>query len=544
MINKDEFSVHYSEELEGEYDCIDRLVLNGYCPKLLTGGGIRDFHRRLKGGDSGLNTAALMRFAGVVSKRVSCYCKEKNIPFIHYQSGERKHEDAEKLYPSDASFEGIFAIFCSRATGMLWEVYEYAQGKISIRRKKKPSLVNHYYFHIKDKQWGHVCIRMCAHPPFGCMIILNGHEWVSNSSLVSSLELKKESTCFISYNNGDKLSLVADTLKQQGQLESVCQRWIYSCLWFALDYEAQKKVGFTYQFSVYQVEYSRNFLFKRGSQMDAVYQYLLDLTRNRIGIDSLKTILGRKNRPYNTKSHASAPEVAVQRPDYNLTVFKISVGKLTFKLYDKGERTLRAEVVVHNSKALGCKKSLPYFEEMVGKLEGLMENFMNNITYAHKSLIDDGTLQNLSTPSQKGKARLAGIKLTHERDVAAMESVLELMLCPNGFGAKELKEVMQHKGFSNYGIAQARYDMRKMREKKLIEKIRKKQKSRVTRNGIQTLAAALCIWKQELKPMLTAVNKENVDINCKEITEMEKRIFEARTIIQELSAIYGVKIAA
>lgn len=103
-----------------------------------------------------------MKMAGVMSKRVQGYCKKKNIPFMHYQTGERKHEDAEKLMPADTTFEGIFAIFCSRAPSLLWEVKEFGNGKIDIRRKKKTSLVNHYYFHIKDKQCGHVCVRMCA----------------------------------------------------------------------------------------------------------------------------------------------------------------------------------------------------------------------------------------------------------------------------------------------------------------------------------------------------------------------------------------------
>jgi len=82
----------------------------------------------------------------------------------------------------------------------------------------------------------------------------------------------------------------------------------------------------------------------------------------------------------------------IETHDYNLTVFKIHVGKLTLKLYDKGERTLRAEVVVHNTKELGCKRSLEYFEAMVVKLNELMGNFINNITYAHTAIIDDGTM--------------------------------------------------------------------------------------------------------------------------------------------------------
>lgn len=195
-----------------------------------------------------------------------------------------------------------------------------------------------------------------------------------------------------------------------------------------------KKTGFSYQYSVHQVEYSRNYLFKRGRQLDDVYQHILNLTRERIGMGYLKTLLGRKTRPYTTKHHCSAPKVHVQTHDYNLTVFKINVGKLTLKLYDKGERTLLVEVVVHNTKELGCKRSMEYFEEMVGKLNDLMGSIMNNITYAHSAVIDDGTIENLSMPVKIRKTRLAGIALTNKRNVALMESVLAFMIYPKGFG--------------------------------------------------------------------------------------------------------------
>ncbi len=544
MKYKNKFSEHYADLLEGQYDCIDRIVLNAYYPKLLSGGGLRDWWRQLKGDDSDLNTAALMRMAGVVSQRVQAYCKKNNMPFVHYQTGERKHEDAAKLLPLDASFEGIFAIFCSRATSLLWEVREFGNGKIDIRRKKKASLVNHYYFHIKDKQWGHVCMRMCAHPPFSCNIILNGHEWVGNHRQTAGLAVTKESNCFTSYNDGEKLSQIADTLKHQGQLEKVCQRWIYSCLWFALDYEAQKKTGFSYKFSVYQVEYSRNFLFKRGRQLDDVYQHIINLTRERIDMPYLKTLLGKKTRPYITKHHCSAPEVQVQTPDYNLTVFKIHVGKLTLKLYDKGERTLRAEVVVHNTKELGCKRSLEYFEAMVAKLNELMSSFINNITYAHAAAIDDGTMENLSKPVQTGRTRLAGITLTNKRNVALMECVLALMIYPKGFSCADLKEMMRKKRFKDYSVNNARYDMRKLKGKTLVQKIKGKQKYQATKKGIQNMSAALCVWKQELKPFLTMVNKKSIDQQSKELNSVEMHFYNARKEIHSISNLYGLKIAS
>ena len=318
----DKLSEHYDSLLSGKYDCVDRIVLNAYFPMLTTGGGLRCWYRELTGGDKGLDTNRLIRFAGTFSKRVQSYCKSNNIPFHHYKSGERKHEDAENLIPSDKSFTGIFAIFCSRASTRLWEVKCFGQGKIDIYRKKENSLVNHYYIHIMDAEWGHICIRICAHPPFNCLIILNGHEWVERHKETRELNITKEGNCFTSYTDGKKLSKIADNLKKEGQLDKVCQKWVYQCLWFGLAYEEQSKSRFKYKFSVYQVEYSRNLLFKTGRKLDNVYQNLITLTRQRLDIDRLKTIFGVKKRPYRC-THSTAPEVRIERPDYNLTIFKI-----------------------------------------------------------------------------------------------------------------------------------------------------------------------------------------------------------------------------
>ncbi|MBU0559258.1 MAG: hypothetical protein KJ799_02120 [Bacteroidetes bacterium] len=115
----DDLSEHYSEIIDGRYDCIDRIVLNAYCLILLVPGGVRNWYRIIKGSDIDLDTNALMRFAGKFSRRVQAYAKSKSIPFIHFRTGERKYTEAEKLLPQDKSFIGIFAIFCSRAPSLL-----------------------------------------------------------------------------------------------------------------------------------------------------------------------------------------------------------------------------------------------------------------------------------------------------------------------------------------------------------------------------------------------------------------------------------------
>jgi hypothetical protein len=54
-----------------------------------------------------------------------------------------------------------------------------------------------------------------------------------------------------------------------GRRTQVIDRWIYTaCLCFGLDLADQARSGFRYDYSVYQVEYSRNLLFASGAVME------------------------------------------------------------------------------------------------------------------------------------------------------------------------------------------------------------------------------------------------------------------------------------
>ncbi len=85
----------------------------------------------------------------------------------------------------------------------------------------------------------------------------------------------KEGNCFTQVSDAAGLARVADAMirpsgeTDEGRLVQVCERWIYStCLCFALDLAEQERTGFQYSYSVYQAEYSRNFLFESGHIID------------------------------------------------------------------------------------------------------------------------------------------------------------------------------------------------------------------------------------------------------------------------------------
>lgn len=507
----DEYSAYYADLLENTYDCVDRIVLNAYFRMGQRAGGFRTWWRQLMGSDDNLDNAHLMRMAGRFSRRVRAHAKAHQIPLLDCAPGERKHEIAEAHFPKDPGFIGVFVILVARAPAPVWDVQCSKSGKIVNLARKYP-YVNHYSFHILDPNWGHIVIKMSGHPPFGAQIILNGHEYVACQARKEGIQFTKEGNCFTQISEPTRLAQIADTLSSPdsiGRLTQVCERWIYSaCLCFGLDLAEQEKTHFHYDYSIYQQEYSRNLLFLRGSQLEQVFQGTIERTRSLLDVKTLKTIFGSKRRPFRHQGHKEPRcEVVLERPAYDLTVFKLHFGKITAKMYTKGERVLRIEVIVHNTKALHCGRSLPKFSEIVLRLKEILNRFLNALRCMDVAAISEDSLDNWLNPSQVGRTRVGGVNINQPRMRAVIEAVIALAAAPHGFRCADLANKVQNSAIRDYTPRQAAYDLKKLRGKSLVRKIDNSRRYEPLPEGLQNMAALLIVREKVLKPVLAGAGK-------------------------------------
>jgi hypothetical protein len=512
----DELSSYYAELLEGSYDCVDRVVLNAYFPMGQTGGGLRTWWRQLHGSDANLNDGQLRDMAGTLSRRLRAYCARHQVPVIEAEAGQRKHELAEEHLPKDPKFRGLFLVITGNAPAPVWEVKRNARNQIiEVQHRRKWPYVKHSYFHLIDAEWGHVTLRMCGYPPFGTQVILNGHEWVERQAVRQQVTVAKSGNCFVEGSDFAQVNRLAARLQREsaiGKLAAVCERWLYSsALCFALTREEQQRSGFQYQYSVFQLELSRNLLFARGGTMDEVYQKLIDRTRQPLELEHLKTIFGFRHRPrQKLKRGRRGPEVAkeVQAHGYDLTVFKVRWGNLTLKIYDKGGRVLRVEVVVHNAKELRCGKVLQKLPVLLERMSGMLVRFLNTVQVAHVSFLDQGAFERWAEPSTRGTRRLAGIDLNKARNRHVVDAVVGLATQPEGFSLAELAGAVRARtawGPKKYSVRQAAYDLAKLRGKKLVR--RKDQSRRYVSDpsGVRTMCAYLLLREKVIKPLLAGV---------------------------------------
>jgi len=500
----DRLGTLYQDLLSDSYDCVDRIVLNAYFRMGHDPGGFRVWWRALTGSDATLENTYLMRMAGRFSRRVRGYAKAHGIPVIDCSAGQRKHDLAEEYLAKTTVTQGLFLILVGRAQAPVWDV----NAKHHIERKKPMPYVNHYSFHILDPDWGHLTIKISGHPPFPAQVILNGHEYVACRARKAGLRFTKEGNCFTTISDAAGLAKIADTLSEPraiGRLSQVCERWIYRCLCFALDFDEQKRSGFHYQYSSYQIEYSRNLVFEVGGHLDQVFQALIDRSRAPLDLKSIRTILGYRRRPrYRRRAKRLAEwEVSLEKPAYDLTIFKLHCGKLTLKIYSKGERVLRIEAVAHNTQELNCGRALAKFPEVVSRLKSVLERFADALSCIDQCFIADDMLEQLPAASQVGKTTVGGIDLNKTRMRAVVEAVIALSASPNGFTASDVAaRVRLH--CAPYGPRHAAYDLKKLRGKHILCRIGYTRRYEPLPSGLRAITALVVLRNKAIKPLLAA----------------------------------------
>jgi hypothetical protein len=514
----DDFSTYYAGFIEGSYDCPDRIVVNAYNQLVQTGGGFRTFWRTWQGSDKKLSDSRLKSLAGDCARRLKAWCQKNQVPWVECQSGEVKYEIARELLPENPRFRGVFAVLVGRAPAPIWQVRRNQAGQITdLCRPDSWPHVQHYYFQIMDPDWGHLVVRLCGYPPWGAQVILNGHGRVERLAQKRRIAIVKEGNCFIEGSHYPKVEKLASTLmgdSLKAELEEVCKRWLYtSCLCFALPVAEQKRCDFNYRFSVWQLEYSRNWLFRDGKTLEELFQKVLDRTRAPLDIKVLETIFGRRHRqPNKPKERAGRSEVKVAKEvdhrQWDTTVLRVRWGNLLLKMYDKSGRVLRTEVVVQNTRELRCGKGLDKLPEQLEKMRGLLLNFLNSVQAAHVSFLDGGQFEAWHEPTQRGSRRLAGIDLNKARNRTVVEAVTSLSTMPEGFTVEELAQAVRERtGWSaaEYSKRRAAYDLAKLRGKELVQRCPGRRRYQCLPKKLRVLCGYVVLRERVIKPLLAGM---------------------------------------
>jgi len=279
--------------------------------------------------------------------------------------------------------------------------------------------------------------------------------------------------------------------------------------------------------------------------MEQVLQCLIDRSRAPLGLEQIKTILGRKRRPrYRPrKGRTEVAKVTVERPTYDLTVFRLHWRRLTLKVYSKGERVLRIEVIVHNTEELECGRSLERFPEIAARLREMLRRFLGVLSCIDACFIADDLLEQLPAASQVGKTRVGGLDFNKPRLRWVAGAALSLAACPDGFTASALaQEVRARSGQTeaHYGARRAAYDLKKLRAKQMVDRIGSTARYQPTPEGLRALTALLVLRDKVIQPLLAAARRTTPTQGAQNPTPLDIHYETLRTGMKDLFSELGV----
>jgi hypothetical protein len=235
--------------------------------------------------------------------------------------------------------------------------------------------------------------------------------------------------------------------------------------------------------------------------------------------------------------------VALETPTYDLTIFKLHFGQLTLKGYTKGERVLRFEAIVHNTRELGCGRLLGKFTQIVARLKTMLETFLNHLHCVDISFIATETLEKLPTPTYVGKTRVGGIDPNKPRMHAALQALLALAPSPHGFTMSEfVSQVRAITGQKEqqYGARRAAYDFKKLRGKDLAAKIGSSRHYQPLSPGLKTVAALSVLREKVIQPLLAGIATPRLGRKPKNWSSIDQHYETLRLNMRNLFQELGV----
>ena len=235
----------------------------------------------------------------------------------------------------------------------------------------------------------------------------------------------------------------------------------------------------------------------------------------------------------------------IERPQWNLTIFKVRFGLLTLKGYTKGERILRFEAIVHNTKQLGCGRTLDRFGQITTRLTAMVDRFTSTLDCVDVGFLPDGILDQLPAPSRVGGTRIGGLDMNVPRVRAALAAALSLATAPAGFTVAQFTaqvRAMTGQTPDGYSTRQDAYDLRKLRGKHLVTKPSRTRRYHVPGDAARTITALLTVRDKVIGPLVSGIRTPRRGRPPKNWTKIDRDYETLRLDTQTLFNHLGISL--
>jgi hypothetical protein len=485
---------HVSLDLE----CLDRIYLNAYVPRLQVSGQVVTFLTQHRGHP--IPSPALFAQIGeTFRKAVATFAEQRHIPVVRFGKDDRKVEKIRPYFEA-ATEPGIIAIGVAQEFQSVFAAYDRSepgrQGPPRYAFQKADRRVTAYYFYIADQDFGLGFIKLCSYFPYPGKVWVNGHEWVKRQATAEGLAFTELANGFASCVDPAELQAICDRLGP-ADLQRFFEHWM-AIIPTPLD-AGDRDAGYWWELSLRQVETSRTLVFDAPCRARTFFEALvadnLDIGRP----DEVQLIFDRQIRK-NTVGTFST-KVVTRGVDVTVNVF---YRHSRIKEYLKEGQALRIETVCNSPDDLGCKRRLHHLPELQAKARAANRRLLTIQRTGQSCAISTALFERVALPSVKEGQRTGALRFGDPRVMALAGSLCVALNAVTGFTNRSLRAQVTGLLGAPYTASQMTYDLRRLQHKGLIRRLARRNTYVLTTEGARVALFYTKVYRRLLRPLFAA----------------------------------------
>jgi hypothetical protein len=517
------------------YHCFDRIVIQGYMPLLTRPAHVVYFFRDVHG-QYPITPQVLAKRTAEYRGWVEAYARNHKIPMLKAEKGVSKENCVlPHLHRMERRNQhGVYCIFTSMEMGSTFssKMPRFPTDDPDYRIiRRVPSRYLHYYFYIRDPVIGPLAMCVGTYFPFQTTYYLNGHNFVEIELRRQGVAFRKDDNAFLSTSDPKALQEAADKLSA-----SIIEKRLNYWTWLLgpkFSEKDRKAVNLRRDYSINQIEYCRNFIFKRNFPIHKVFERSCEMGLFRLAADKVAHIFGvRVTKRLRGKLHS-----VLETLDHGHHVLRIYCKNLVGRMYEKFSTFLRVEVCVNRMKDLGLNKGLKNLEPLRRKLDAITDRFAGFEAQSLNVHVDFPLFHKIALPVSSGKTKIAGIKIHDTRMMRLMEVLLHGGTQLNGWRSAEIHQsILSSFGLSSdrYTLTQLRYDLRKMKAHGLLERNGKRYLYHLTEKGTKVALMFVLFHQRVCGPLSNSLFHHRPEESQKPGSRLETAYHKADRAIQQV----------
>jgi hypothetical protein len=476
-----------AEHVTLELECIDRMYLNLYQPRLQHELGVVGFFK-LHRGFPFVSSALMDPISKQFVADLHALVQDEGVPLVEFRPGQRKDDIAHEHLARFEGTEGI--LFVGRA--------QEKTGVFRTEKRRNPvtgapypwlvrrtAIVNHFYVYAVDDDFGPFFVKFCTYFPYNAKVCLNGNEWAKRQAAKAGIGFEALDNGFASCDDPTRVQKLCDRLDAK-RIDRFVRKWLAR-----LPHPftpADRRAGYRYDLSILQAEFSLTQVLDRPLSgrvfFEEVIRDNIDLGRpDRVSAIFDRRIVRRGKHPtpgrFRTRIFTDGviPSLHVE--------YKAS----RVKQYHKEGVALRTETTINDTRDFGIGKrlhNLPALREV-----GFNANrrLLAVQRISHDPADGQAVFERVAQPLDLDGRRVAALRFADPRVHALLAALIVFRLLPNGFANRDLRaQVAPLLGRSAESMTagQMTYDLRRLRLHGLIERIPHTHRYRPTDFGFRT----------------------------------------------------------